>query len=315
MSRRTQLHPSGAGFFERCGEAWRRRFIDGEVRAPAAYLIVGRGTDAAVNADLGNKVEHGELLGGQEVEDIACETVEQDFKGDVDLRGEAISKVTAREQAISRTLGFARFAHRNLNPTIRPKAVQRSWSVRLDDFLARRGVKGVKMDYVGTLDVEEWFYDLGPTQEPDPLRTVIRDLKTSTKSPPSDAIDGKHFMQMTSYALGKQVVDGALPARVQVDYLVDLKRGIEHRPVVGTRDSSDLAALFNRIEIIARSLKAGIFTPAPQGSWWCSHKWCPYHSTCPYVRNQQTVDLHVPDQKKHKLVHIAGAHNGIDEGE
>ena len=132
------------------------------------------------------------------------------------------------------------------------------------------------------MDLEEYLYDFSSAQ--DPHGVALRDLKTSGKGPPKDAIEAKHWIQMTSYAFGKHVLDGVMPERVQVDYLVDLHRGIEHRPVVGTVNDFDLAALFNRLENIAHALKAGVFAPAPRDHWTCSEKWCGYWHTCPYVQ-------------------------------
>lgn len=246
----------------------------------------------------------GKLLSLRACEEIAAAVVERDFLEEIDLRDDAAPKVAARSGAIRRSVAFARFAHKHLNPTISPKAIGHRWSIRLDNFLARRGVKGIKLDYVGELDIEAWIYSR-PARKP--TGTAIHDLKTSGRSPAVDAADDKHFLQMTSYALGTRVEDaaergvpveqGRMPERVQLDYLVDLKRGIEHRPLVSLRDDYDLAALFNRIEITARSLQAGLFPPASRDHWVCSKKWCGYYSDCPYVRNQHTIDLHVPDPK------------------
>jgi PD-(D/E)XK nuclease superfamily len=298
--KRIQLHASALALFSRCGEAFRRRYVEGQIKPPANYIIVGRATDTAVSADLVNKIKHNKLLGAREIDDIAAGVVERNYRDEVDMRGESMTKGTARELAINRAKNFASFAHRNLNPTIHPKAVQRAWSIRLDGFLRRRGLKGLLIDYVGTLDIEEWLFDFSHL-EPDPAHTAIRDLKTSMRSPQKDAADAKHDIQLTSYALGKLTEDAVMPERVQVDYLVDHKHGIEHKPVFGMKNDFDLAALFNRIEITARSLKAGIFVPAPRDHWCCTEKWCGYWHTCPYVKNKRTLDLKVPDQKLYRI--------------
>jgi hypothetical protein len=310
--RRIQLHATGLNLFARCGEAFRKRYLDGKISPPPAYMIVGRGVDGAFSADLSNKLKRGALLGVGEIRDIATGVVEKDFTEEIDLRDSGLPKMSARALAVDRAVKFSVWAHDNLAPTIFPKSLQRAWSIRLDKFLHERGVKGVKIDFVGSMDVEDWVYDFGPRDET--ADTGIRDLKTSARSPSSDAADGKHFIQLTSYALGKRVLDGKLPARVQVDYLVDLKRGTEHRPIVGTRDDYDLAALFNRIHVTAQALKTGSFLPAPRDHWCCSLKYCGYYQTCPYVKNAHTVDLHVPAMKDYKLVQLKPATKYEDEG-
>lgn len=308
--KRIQIHPSGLILFNTCAEAFRRRYICGDKRPPAAHLIVGRAADTGIHTDLEEKLKTGTLLPDEAVEAITADIVEREFKEEVDLEGQPVqTKGWARGAAIDRAVSFASYGHRNLNPVISPKALHRKWSVRLDDFFKKRGVAGVKLDYVGEMDIEEYLHDF--TDKPG---IAIRDIKISRRSPPEDAANAKHFVQLTSYALGKQVEDGVMPQRVQVDYLVDLKKGIEHKPRYAERDQFDLAALFNRLEVFARAFKAGLFPPAPRDHWKCSPKWCGYYGTCPYVRNPKTIHLSVPDPRTNRLIPLP-AKKEYDEGE
>lgn len=278
---------------------FRRRYIDGDMRPPAEYLIVGRATDKAVEEDLRNKIKYGELLSGRDVQAIAIDVVERDFRGDVDLRGEGFGKGTARELAINRAIKFADFAHGKLTPLVRPKAVQQSWSVRMDGILAARNVPGMKIDLVGTRDIDEWLFKFS---DDEPSGIAIHDLKTSRKSPSEDSIETRYAVQMSSYAFGMKVEDDVMPELVQIDCLVDLKGGIEQRTVSGTVSDKNFAWLNNRIENLARHMKAGVFAPAPRDHWVCSKKWCGYFDTCPYVKNANIFDLKVPAPEANALV-------------
>jgi len=274
-------------------------YLEGDIRPPSTFIVVGRGLDAAVNADLTSKMRTGQLLGTGEMQDIASGIVERDFLEPVDLTGERISKGTARELALNRARTFSKWTHLNLTPTIQPKAVQRPWSVRLDKILERRGLKGLKIDYVGTMDIEEWLYDFSSIDTP--KGTCIRDIKTSRRSAPKNAVTAKHTIQLSSYAFGKRVLDGVMPERVQVDYLVDLKSGVSHQPITGIVNDTDFAMLFNRLENLAHHLKAGVFAPAPRDSWMCSEKWCGYWHSCSFVQNNRTIHLGVPKPKLYKI--------------
>ena len=53
------------------------------------------------------------------------------------------------------------------------------------------------------------------------------------------------------------------------------------------RDGVDVAALGQRVTVIAKSIDARIFPPAAVGSWNCSEKHCGYWKTCPYVNSER----------------------------
>ena len=158
----------------------------------------------------------------------------------------------------------------------------------------------MKIDYVGMLDIEENIYDFMHLTAP--AGTGVLDLKSSRISPPKDAANKKHWIQMTSYVLGMFVLDGVQPTQVKISTLVSGDgQTVTQKDSVGERDNNDFAALFNRIEQFARSYKSGIFLPASPAHWKCSKDWCHFYQSCPYTRNPTTVNLSVP-----KLVDIQG---------
>lgn len=299
---RIQLHPTGLSLFSDCGEAWRRTYEEGEHQGRNEYLIVGTAVDDSVMADLGEKIQSGHLLSERDAVDIAYESVRRGFNRGglaipVRFRAEALKSCIARAGA------FALYAHRKLSPTINVASVQEKWSIRIDKMLRDRGgLRGrwAKIDLVGTLDIKEWSYpdDFSSTEEPDGV--IIRDIKTARASPPKDSSEGKHWTQLTSYALGEFVKTGKVPKRVQIDTLVSLKGGVAHRPSFGERTDYDFAALFNRIVRFAQARKAGMYLPAPRGSWKCSRQWCHHYSSCCYVKNLVTIDLAVPPLRVYK---------------
>ena len=151
----------------------------------------------------------------------------------------------------------------------------------------------MKIDYVGTLDVEENLYDF--THLTAPAGTGVLDLKSSRISPPKDAANKKHWIQMSSYVLGMFVLDGVQPKQVKISTLVSSDgKSVTQKDSVGERDDNDFAALFNRVEQFARSYRSGIFLPASPASWKCSVDWCVFHPTCPFTAGKKTIDLAVP---------------------
>jgi hypothetical protein len=298
VSVRWQLHPTSIGVFNTCGEKYRRRYLDRDrPRGRGEALIVGTALDVAVAADLLEKIRTGNLLPEADVLDIARDSVNDAFMHDVDLP--PTDRLMARRKIQERVRSLVEYAHRKFCPPIFPKAIQRPFSIRLDSFLRRRGLRGMKVDMVGTLDIEAYIYDFSSATEP--AGEVIHDLKSSKRSPPANAADSMHWLQMAFYALGKEHEDQKLPAWVQIDTLVTLKRGVEHKTSRGMRDNFDFAALFNRVELMARSLRSGIFPAASRSHWACSKEWCEYFESCPYVKNAKVIDLAVPSQRLYRI--------------
>ncbi len=95
---------------------------------------------------------------------------------------------------------------------------------------------------------------------------------------------------MTTYSLARLVLDGSLPEKVVLDYLVRLKTP-KSVTVDATPDREHFSELFARIEAAHVAMTKGVFIPAPLDAWWCSAKWCGYHATCRYARKPMTVSM------------------------
>lgn len=255
-----QLHATSVATFSRCGEQFRRRYIEGERMPPGIAAHVGSGVDLAVTANLTQKIQDGTLLSAEAVKDLAREG----FQAALDRDGVLYSEEEAERgedvvagEAADKAVRLADLHHAELAPVIEPVAVQWPWSLALADY---------DLELVGTADVRE--------------DGRIRDTKTSAKSPTADAADKS--LQLTAYAMAATVIEGRTP-EVSLDYLVDLKTP---KTVVlsSTRTDSDFAALLNRVAVIDDAITAGIFPPADPDSWMCSKRFCGFWSTCRYVR-------------------------------
>jgi hypothetical protein len=113
---------------------------------------------------------------------------------------------------------------------------------------------------------------------------VVRDLKTSEKSPSKDAAD--RSQQLTMYALIRQAEVGALPVKLTLDYLVRTPARLDrkHVPLDTVRDAEDVGALVHRINTAVEAVKRGVFMPTAPDSWWCAPAWCEFYGSCVYVR-------------------------------
>ncbi|MGH3427713.1 MAG: PD-(D/E)XK nuclease family protein [Mycobacteriales bacterium] len=345
---RRQLHQSGVTMFSKCGTQFMFRYIYGIKRPPSAYMICGTATDRAVNANLDNKILTGELLGRDTVTDLAAETVEKspDIPAldpvlfDEEDQGKSVQQVIGETK--DKAVRLVGRHHLDVAPIIQPYRTARKFTVNLDKFLRYRAktlyedAEGIElskwksrvmraaaaalnatardgMDFVGEQDIVEKIPVITTVQNEE-TSTVemlsIRDTKTSKKSPTKDL--GYEDDQMTAYAMASSVIDGKLPERLVLDYLVDLKRGVNYVPVNTVRSEEDVDVYRNRLATMVAAVRQGVFVPTNQTAWWCAKKWCGFTEICPHFKQPKSVTVvsdlgmtgSAPDPLPQKLIQI-----------
>lgn len=271
IPKKPALSISAIDMLSKCGEQYRRRYIEKERLPPGIALLVGKAVDGAVNANLQYKMVAHELLPLEQVRSVARDTFAFAWSTEeVHLTDEERKQGTGKSkgEAIDKTVRLAELHAEKVAPQLQPTAVQRKWTLELPRY---------PMDLTGYTDIEE-----GAT---------VRDTKTSHKSPRAD--EAELSDQLTLYALAKRVLDkqeDVIP--VALDYLVDLKTPkVEVR--TSTRSLEDFQIMLRRIEVAQAAIEKGAFVPARQSDWWCSEKWCGYSRTCPYFR--RPVSIAVPE--------------------
>lgn len=323
----------------KCGEQFRFRYLEGIKRPPNAFLICGTATDKAVGTDLNNKIDTGELADEDTILDVARDAVEnypdkEDIELDEDESGKSVQDVIGETK--DKAVRLVRAHHGEIAPTIHPVATNKKFSINVDKFLrakakelrakaemASPSVARVMMtqarhlnvaareglDFVGEFDIVEKFGGEGNTLiaqkdgsvEVMSEQNVIRDTKTSKKSPSQETAHESH--QLSAYSVAHHVLYGKVPDAVKLDYLVDLKSGPKTMTLESKRDVDDVQKYLNRLVNGVIQIQSGIFVPAPNAAWWCSEKWCAYHSQCDFVKHRVTS---VPQ----KLVQIATPDTG-----
>ena len=104
-------------------------------------------------------------------------------------------------------------------------------------------------------------------------------MKTTKKKKTQKEADDSE--KLSFYALVFKALTGHLPSAVRLEVLVD-KTKPEHQMLEATRTMDDLQVILNRINVMLKGLKAGIFIPALATSWQCSPTYCGYAMSCPY---------------------------------
>ena len=268
-SEKPTLHQSQIGMLSRCGLQYQYRYVEGKLRPPGVAMVVGTATHRAVEENLENKIHHGELLSQEEVESLASDAFDATWLGDEpelsDLEKEAGKKATkgvAKDKAVQ----LSSLHHSDIAPILTPETVEEKFRLELI---------GRPVDLAGTIDIVEKDGD----------SYVVRDTKTSGKTPSADTAD--RSTQLTMYALAVESSRGKRPEKVTLDYLVKLKKP---KSVVleSTRGDEDYQMLMKLVDASSKVIEAGAFMPAPQDAWWCSNRWCGYWNICPYGARGKT---------------------------
>lgn len=343
---RKQLHVSGIDMHNECGQRFYYRYVVGKKQPPGAFLIRGSAVDKSVTADLDNKIETDELLPDDIVEDIAAEYVEKE-KDSIELIDEEERKI-GREKVIAATkdeaVTLARLHHSGLAPSLKPFRTQRGFSLDMDAWLRDRAKRLYReaeevggyatkilegqaralnamardgFDLAGTIDIHEKFDGsrIIRSEEDELLAreitNVVRDTKTSGKSPAKMIADESD--QLTEYALAIHILEGRLPDKLVLDYLVSTKEP-KIVSVTTTRTEDDIEVFYNRLVATIYSIHTGVFVPTKATDWRCSQKWCGYFDICPYAKKPKTSlpskEVVTTVSVTPQLIQIEGVNNG-----
>lgn len=257
------LSISQLNMLSRCGEQYRQRYILGRKIPPGIALIVGGVVDKSVTRNLSEKLEGRELLPAEAVEDFTAQTFTQEWdRSDVALSDKemALGLKVAKGQGLDKSVRLAKLHAKEMAPAIQPTHLQRKVEVEL---------VGYPYDLLGYIDIQEGFRSL-------------RDTKTSGKTPASDIADKDD--QLTIYAMMVQVLDGAIPGQLCLDYLVDLKTPVA-KTFMTMREGEDFKPILRRVESAGVAIEKQVFIPARETDWWCNKKWCGYWETCEFVKH------------------------------
>jgi hypothetical protein len=321
---RRQIHVSGINMANDCGQRFLFRYILGVKSPPSAFLLVGKSTDESVTQDLDHKIETGDLLPREDVLAISAAKFEAEQENEpIELDQEEKKDGKSLDQVLGeakdKAVCLSGLHHDEAAPHIQAVRTRRKFSVDMDAFLrlkakelhaagelapdkyaskllhgqaqslnaaARDGV-----DFVGEQDIQEKIGDL----------LVIRDTKTSAKSPTPSFLDGNDKAgtaddseQLTAYAVASHVVDGKLPDRMVLDFLVRTnaaKPTVKYVPTATTRSMDDVQVFLNRFTNLIHAMKTGVFVPANQSWWGCSARWCGFFDICPYSKKPKLVQI------------------------
>lgn len=267
----------------RCGEQFRRVFIEGDIEPPGFDAVVGRSAHEVAKDNLTRKIESGgTLMAIDEVKDLARDSFVKVWTSTPVIlsreeRDGGLDRIKAK--GIDRTIGLSVAHATQLAPKMNPKpgGIERKWVVE---------AKGYPYDLAGQFDLEE-------------KDDTIRDFKTGGKLVTQRIADTTE--QLTIYAWAKWIIDKVLPPKVVLDGAAMTDAGtIRVESFESTRTREDFDVARRRFDRAVEVIEKGAFTPANPTDWWCSQKFCGFAAdgSCPFFNRQRALQVRVTDKPK-----------------
>ena len=257
------ISPSQVSTYTKCGEQYRRRYIENDIIRPSISLSKGRSVHKGSEYNFKQKIASHLDLKRDEIVDYAVSNFESEkekegllFTLEERSRGETIVVGETKDSVADLTGLYAR----EVAPKYQPAGVEEEVYTDLPSS---------SHDLKGYID----------------LRTVDRkilDLKTSTKSWNQARVDTD--FSFTFYSMNYRAKYGEDPDEVIVENLVDSGKTLKSLEFVTHRGDADYEPAINRLNRVLSGINAGVYAPANDGAWWCDPRYCGYHSTCPFVK-------------------------------
>lgn len=257
------ISPSQMETYARCPEAWRRRYVCGDISPPGIAAVTGKGVHGGAQINFSQKIDTHIDLPTEDIADAAVAVFEAELSfGEVEIRAFRPGRIIA--EAKDRTAEYARLHAELQAPDYQPLYVEHAQRVVLPNCTH---------DLLGVIDLA------------DILDRVI-DWKVASKRMNEQAVASS--VALTYYAVAHEYHTGRPSTEVRLDTIVKNKTPVRHT-LAAKRGPRDFTALAHRVDAQLAAIKAGSFPPASVGAWWCSPRFCGYHSTCPYVNSQPVI--------------------------
>ena len=275
------LSASQLNMIGRCGEQYRRRYVEGEKIPAGVAAAKGTAVHGAADNNLKQKIVSHQDISVSDAKGVAAAK----FEDSIEVYGitltpdeKSTGKAKVLSQAKDRSVAMAG-AHMELQA--------HNYQPLFSEETVRLEIPQSSHDFLGVIDC---ITDKG----------VVVDWKTSTAKKASQH-DADQSVQLTAYALMYNQLTGSedvplaqgLPTELRLDYIID-KKATKTKPsstdrhLLRTyRNEASIDALAARHQVATQLINAGVFAPVEPGHWICNPKWCGYWSTCPYVDSER----------------------------
>lgn len=259
------LSVSQLGVMANCGEAYRRRYVEGEKIPPSFPMLRGRAVHGGGEMNFRQKIDTREDMPADQIVDAAVAQFEAEARAGYVLtsedRGRSLASIQG--EATDEVAKLARLHAVSQAPDYQPVSIETAVRVVLPSK---------SHDLLTVIDLVD-------------DRDRVIDFKTKRRA--TSPKDVEESLQFTAYAFARQVQTGNLPPSLVMETLVNTGGKQTRQKIATTRNSDDIAVLGARFDQAIRAKEAGIYQPAAIGAWNCQQAWCGYHSTCPFAAGRK----------------------------
>lgn len=261
------LSHSRLSVLRRCGEQYRRKYIEGEPTPGSVATLIGTATHRSAEENLVHRMTTEVPLPLEACKDIANDTyvagLEQEIHFTEDEKEQGEKKVLGlgRDKAINSAVVHAE----KVAPDLNPEFVEKKFQVSLN---------GYPIDLLAIMDVG----DRAPNNE-----LWIRDLKTAKRAPNRNAAILSPQLTFYDLVLNEAGIHADMYA---LDHVVG---GKSYVTTQARRDEEDRKLMLSVIERAIEVIEKGAFVPTDPGNWWCSKSYCWYAPTCPFFAGRKTI--------------------------
>ncbi len=260
---RPHISVSQLSLLRKCGIAYERRYINGEKIPPGIAAHIGTGVHSGANINYAQKIETRTDLPVSDIVDASVSAM----KDAVDVNGVVLDPGVSHDiqigNAIDLTASLATYHAVHVSKRHQPVMTEQRFTIPLP---------GGK-DLLGIIDLVAEQGENGHK---------LVDLKTTRKAKSQREADTS--LQLTAYSLGAKRLTGDLPKLIQLEVLVHSEKGVREQVFDTQRGPEDFKILAAHLNAAEKVIRSGAFTPAAEGSWYCSVRWCGYASTCPFFK-------------------------------
>jgi len=242
----------------RCGEQYRRRYVQGEILPPSGSQVRGRSAHKAEEMNFVQKIESNTDLPLEAVRDFFSDEWEKGKYGIVwtpeELGDDTLKKAEAKykDQGISLVSVY----HCEIAPKAAPAHVEKKFTVEFE------GGYPSLMGIIDRVDRDD----------------SVNDAKFVSKSPSEG--DAKKDTQLVSYQLGFQSLFGRPPRKLRKEYAISTKTPKTAVQEIEPHDRERMNRFLWTLERAMEAISKGVFLPAALGSWACSKKFCGFWNSC-----------------------------------
>lgn len=229
----------------KCPRQYEYRYIHGLRTPVTSSLLLGRSFHKAIETANRAKLEVGEILSVEDVQDTFSEAWDRE-KAEVEWED-------GEDQGQLKDAGLAVTTHyyEEVGQKLRPMMIEQGTTVDVDGIPVKVVIDLVETD------------------------GRIRDFKTAKRTPQKDEAD--RSIQLSTYAMAYREMTGERESGAQLDYTVNLKSGPKITHLETQIDDSRIERTKTLIKGVAQAISSGMFYPVEE-SFSCS--FCPFRDLC-----------------------------------